>query len=176
DAWVANAHRETLAPAAQPLVARGKRISPVGESGAVEPRRKRRAVTGSERRDDARVPHPKSPPPPTPQTIGPGQEHHVPGIEYEDLTADVEARLHAKADKKKARKQQLKEKKRKRESADSNAPDLAGFLARAEKPAKKRTRAEADPPPTPHAKRKTDLPADMHDGGETRKKRKKRHV
>ncbi|KAI6801717.1 hypothetical protein KC361_g1629 [Hortaea werneckii] len=54
---------------------------------------------------------------PTP-TSSLGKENHTPiaGVEYEDVTAEVEARLKAKADKRQAKKT---EKKRKRESGDS---------------------------------------------------------
>ncbi|KAF2158538.1 hypothetical protein M409DRAFT_61580 [Zasmidium cellare ATCC 36951] len=51
----------------------------------------------------------------------------VPGVEYEDVSAEVEARLKAKADKKAAQKAKTTEKKRKRESADSFAAVDSGF-------------------------------------------------
>ncbi|TKA29155.1 hypothetical protein B0A50_03665 [Salinomyces thailandicus] len=54
-----------------------------------------------------------------PAATAAGKENHapsVPGVEYEDVSAEVEARLKAKEERKRARKT---EKKRKRESADS---------------------------------------------------------
>lgn len=51
----------------------------------------------------------------------------VPGVEYEDVSAEVEARLKAKAEKKAAQRAKATEKKRKRESGDSVAAVDSGF-------------------------------------------------
>ncbi|KAI7489083.1 hypothetical protein KC357_g2245 [Hortaea werneckii] len=83
--------------------------------------------------------------PPTQPTSNPtptsslGKENHTPiaGVEYEDVTAEVEARLKAKADKRQAKKT---EKKRKRESGDSllEARPVAEI---AERPKRKKTKS-----------------------------------
>ncbi|KAF2773028.1 hypothetical protein EJ03DRAFT_348079 [Teratosphaeria nubilosa] len=176
DARASKAHQETRTPAAKPPGARGKRVPPADEGGAMQRSRKRRAVTRTlgTRHEN----HPSGHPHTTAQTSGPRLEGHVPGIEYEDLSAAVGARLHAKAEKTKkktARKQQ--DKKRKRESADSTAPDFAGMLARADKPAKKKAKPESGAAQQTEGKRKPALPADVtNGGGGRRRKRKTRHV
>ncbi|KAK4505095.1 hypothetical protein PRZ48_003058 [Zasmidium cellare] len=60
-------------------------------------------------------------------TAEPAATAQVPGVEYEDVSAEVEARLKAKADKKASLKAKSTEKKRKRESGDSFAAVDSGF-------------------------------------------------
>ncbi|KAI7235793.1 hypothetical protein KC330_g4062 [Hortaea werneckii] len=76
-------------------------------------------------------------PNPTP-TFSLGKENHTPivGVQYEDVSAEVEARLKAKAEKRQAKKT---EKKRKRESGDSllEAKPVAEI---AERPKRKKTK------------------------------------
>ncbi|KAI7371385.1 hypothetical protein KC328_g17550 [Hortaea werneckii] len=73
-----------------------------------------------------------------PPTSSLGKENHTPiaGVEYEDVSAEVEARLKAKAEQRQAKKT---EKKRKRESGDSllEAKPVAEI---AERPKRKKTR------------------------------------
>ncbi|RMY67015.1 hypothetical protein D0863_08067 [Hortaea werneckii] len=73
-----------------------------------------------------------------PPTSSLGKENHTPiaGVEYEDVSAEVEARLRAKAEKRQAKKT---EKKRKRESGDSllEAKPVAEI---AERPKRKKTK------------------------------------
>ncbi|RMY80281.1 hypothetical protein D0862_12808 [Hortaea werneckii] len=73
-----------------------------------------------------------------PPTSSLGKENHTPiaGVEYEDVSAEVEARLKAKAEKRQAKKT---EKKRKRESGDSllEAKPVAEI---AERPKRKKTK------------------------------------
>ncbi|KAI7278981.1 hypothetical protein KC345_g5624 [Hortaea werneckii] len=79
-----------------------------------------------------------NPPPPSSQ----GKENHTPiaGVEYEDISAEVEARLKAKAEKRQAKKT---EKKRKRESGDSllEARPVAEI---AERPKRKKTKSSEE--------------------------------
>lgn len=108
------------------------------------------------------------------EAVPAGKENKVPGVEYEDVTAEVEARLKAKEEKRKARKE---EKKRKRESVDSAL--LAATAA--EKPSMKKMKSAGrdgltvkdvvDKPP----KRKQ-VVADAEEGGKARAKRKKTQV
>jgi hypothetical protein len=83
-----------------------------------------------------------------------GKENKVPGVEYEDVTAEVAARMKAKEDKKRAKKEQ---KKRKRESVNS---ELVEPAASAERPNKKKpktnTELGAQPAPPSATKRKQD--------------------
>ncbi|RMY98908.1 hypothetical protein D0860_08412 [Hortaea werneckii] len=82
--------------------------------------------------------NPNPPPPPSSQ----GKENHTPiaGVEYEDVSAEVEARLKAKAEKRQAKNS---EKKRKRESGDSllEARPVAEI---AERPKRKRTKGSEE--------------------------------
>lgn len=105
-----------------------------------------------------------------------GKENTVPGIEYEDVSAEVEARLKAKEERKKAKKD---EKKRKRESGAS-VVDAAPTETALQKPKLKKVKAEtADDGQAGSAiadqveKRKTEEVADHHDVGKGRKKRRK---
>ncbi|KAI6911442.1 hypothetical protein KC318_g774 [Hortaea werneckii] len=79
---------------------------------------------------------PSNPNPPPTSSLG--KENHTPiaGVEYEDVSAEVEARLKAKAEKRQAKKT---EKKRKRESGDSllEAKPVAEI---AERPKRKKTK------------------------------------
>ena len=81
---------------------------------------------------------PTSNPNPPPKSSQ-GKENHTPiaGVEYEDVSAEVEARLKAKAEKRQAKKT---EKKRKRESGDSllEAKPVAEI---AERPKRKKTKS-----------------------------------
>ncbi|RMY75443.1 hypothetical protein D0864_09832 [Hortaea werneckii] len=98
-------------------------------------------------KDSETNPNPSSTNPPTQPTSNPNppppssqrKENHTPiaGIEYEDVSAEVEARLKAKADKRQAKKT---EKKRKRESGDSllEARPVAEI---AERPKRKKTKS-----------------------------------
>ncbi|KAK4546331.1 hypothetical protein LTR36_002008 [Oleoguttula mirabilis] len=73
-----------------------------------------------------------------PNSLSAGKENTVPGVEYEDVSAEVEARLKAKEERKKAKKE---EKKRKRDSGASvleATPSEVGV----EKPKKKKVKAE----------------------------------
>ncbi|GAB1734370.1 hypothetical protein NU195Hw_g918t1 [Hortaea werneckii] len=83
-------------------------------------------------------PNNPNPPPPSSQ----GKENHTPiaGVEYEDVSAEVEARLKAKAEKRQAKKT---EKKRKRESGDSllEARPVAEI---AERPKRKKTKSSEE--------------------------------
>lgn len=109
-----------------------------------------------------------------PQTVAAGKENKVPGVEYEDVSAEVAARLKAKEEKKRAKKE---EKKRKRESGDSA---LLGAVV-AEKPSRKKVRtvdgaARADIAlPEKLVKRKQDGATAVEDG-DGRQAAKKRKV
>jgi hypothetical protein len=97
-----------------------------------------------------------------------GKENRVPGVEYEDVTAEVAARLKAKEEKKRAKKEQ---KKRKLESTNSELIDDATI---SERPSKKRSRTAEAPISHPHpqsaSKRKQDDTLLATDGGAKKRK------
>lgn len=103
----------------------------------------------------------------------------TPKVEYEDVSAQVEARLKAKRDKREAAK---KEKKRKRESGDSNGfgiPKAGDTAAVVEKPVKKKSKAngvatEEDVVATKEKRRKSSGAADAGEDGRWSKKAKTR--
>ena len=68
-----------------------------------------------------------------PELVSAGKENSLPGVEYEDVSAEVDARLKAKEERKKARKE---EKKRKRDSGDSAVVEAAV----PERPSKKKSK------------------------------------
>ncbi|KAK5117767.1 hypothetical protein LTR85_008742 [Meristemomyces frigidus] len=108
------------------------------------------------------------------EPVSAGKENSVPGVVYEDVSAEVEARLKAKEERKAAKKDG---RKRKRESAGS-VLEVAPTDGVSEKPKKKKIKAEtADGGKTDDAvaakieKRKKDV-VDVEQAGEGRKKRK----
>ncbi|KAK3112352.1 hypothetical protein LTR53_011462 [Teratosphaeriaceae sp. CCFEE 6253] len=135
------------------------------DADVTPPRAEQRAepVTG-DREDEAKVNA-------EPEPVSAGKENSVPGVVYEDVSAEVAARLQAKEDKKKA---QREERKRKRESGDSAMVEAAI----PERPSKKRPKTNVpdeaangvvvDKP----VKRKPDVRED-HEGGGGPKKRVK---
>ena len=112
-------------------------------------------------------------PEPEPASL-PTREPAQPAVAYEDVSAEVEARLKAKEEKKAVLK---KEKKRKRESGDSF--EAAGEAeTKPEKPSKKKVRSEgvdgeADVMAKKEKRKKHEREADEGVDGEGRKKRKK---
>lgn len=104
------------------------------------------------------------------------QENAHPEVQFEDILAEVEARLRAKEERKKAKKA---EKKRKRESLDSAfEPPTPGTLS-SEKPTKKKARSETESTPamakTGVAEKRRSDSNDLSDLVRRHKKRKK-HV
>ena len=108
-----------------------------------------------------------------PESAPVGKEDSAAVIQYEDVSAEVAARLKAKADKKKAKKQ---EKKRKRESGDSQLDPVA----LAEKPEKKKPKTftnSAFNDASPGKRKQNDTVAAAASGeAVATKKRKKRHM
>ncbi|KAK1025824.1 hypothetical protein LTS16_022863 [Friedmanniomyces endolithicus] len=115
--------------------------------------------------------HKEPQPEPEMESNSAGKENNGPVVEYEDVSAEVTARLKAKAEKKKAKKEA---KKRKRESGDTVLVEAAGL----EKPSSKKVKvdgvlAEKDAVVGQgQTKRRQDDGAKQHEGGSPAKRRK----
>ncbi|KAK0932343.1 hypothetical protein LTR29_016094 [Friedmanniomyces endolithicus] len=110
-------------------------------------------------------------PEPEMEPVSAGKENNGPVVEYEDVSAEVTARLKAKAEKKRAKKEA---KKRKRESGDTVLVEAAGL----EKPSVKKVKlagalAEKDAAVGQgQTKRRQNDDAEPHEGGSPAKRRK----
>jgi hypothetical protein len=130
------------------LVSRTKRSSPDDEAAhAHQPTPNKRS-----RRSSAPEPSPfhtatnATTPGAQTDSLSHGKENRIPGVVYEDINAEVEARLKSKSAKKRAR---MKDKKRKRESMDSTLdPSVAvrAVMEGVQKPLKKKAKSESTTP------------------------------